>query len=350
MNIKVGIVGLGYWGPHLLRNFIAQPLCTLVYACDLQQSHLTKIKAHYPSITTTTQYSDLLEDASLDLILVATPTETHYTLAKAALEHGKHVFIEKPMATSSAEAEALIQLSRKVDKMIFVDHTFVFAPAVQRISELIHRGDLGDLLYFDSSRINLGLIQKETNVLWDLAIHDLSILSTFVDLSDITTVSAHGSAHFGQQEELAHLHLTFRSDFQAHIAVSWLSPLKIRQTIVAGTQAMVLYDDTQPSEKIRIYDRGIEHDHTKPDPFFPKYRSGDILIPALPLQETLGLEAEHVLACIRYGTKPLVSGQEGLQVLTILEAADRSLEQRGVPIELSAAKRTAIALTQYTQT
>lgn len=326
--VRTAIVGLGYWGPNLLRNFGAQDTCEMVYACDLSEANLAKTRAHYPSVKTTARYEDLLEDASLDLILIATPTSTHFPLAKAALEAGKHVFIEKPMTGKLEEADELAALAKEKGKHIFVDHTFVYAPAVQKLASLATSGKLGDLLYFDSSRINLGLIQKDTNVLYDLAIHDLSILGTFFDLSTITRVTAHGNKHFGQQEEHVHVHLETKTDFHAHIQVSWLSPVKIRQTVLAGTKAMVMYDDTQPSEKIRIYDRGVERDETKPDPFFPKYRSGDIVIPSVPLTEALGIEAKHVLQCVLGNEQPKVSGEMGRQIIRVLDAADRSLKTR----------------------
>lgn len=323
--VRTAIVGLGYWGPNLLRNFAAQNTCQMVYACDLSEANLAKTRAHYPSVTTTVRYADILEDPSIDLVLIATPTSTHFPLAKAALEAGKHVFIEKPMTGTVEEADRLVALAKEKGKMIFVDHTFVFAPAVQKLAELALNGSLGDLLYFDSSRINLGLIQKDTNVLYDLAIHDLSILGTFFDLTKITRVTAHGSKHFGAQEEHAHLHLETSNNFHAHIQVSWLSPVKIRQTVIAGTKAMVIFDDTHPSEKIRIYDRGIERDDTKPDPFFPKYRSGDIVIPSVPLIEALGIEAKHVLQCVLGNEQPRVSGEMGRQIIRILDAANQSL-------------------------
>jgi predicted dehydrogenase len=327
-RVRTAIVGLGYWGPNLLRNFAAQEECDMVWACDLSEKNLAKTRAHYPSVKTTEKYEDVLGDETVDLILIATPTSAHFPLAKAALEAGKHVFIEKPMTATVAEADALVALAEQHGKQIFVDHTFVFASAVEKLKDLALSGKLGDLLYFDSSRINLGLIQKDTNVLYDLAIHDLSILGTFLDLNKITKVTAHGSKHFGQQEEHVHLHLETDGDFHAHIQVSWLSPVKIRQTVLAGTKAMVIYDDTHPSEKIRVYDRGIEHDDTKPDPFFPKYRSGDIVIPSVPLIEALGVEAKHVLQCVLGNEKPRVSGENGRQILRILDAADRSMKTK----------------------
>lgn len=332
--VKTGIVGLGYWGPNVLRNFAAQAECEMVWACDMVDANLEKVRRSYPAVQLTKEYDDLLNDPSLELILIATPVSTHFPLAKRALEAGKHVFIEKPMAASSAEADELNALAAAKGKMIFVDHTFVFAPAVQKMAQLANDGGLGRLLYFESSRINLGLIQKDVNALWDLAIHDLSILGAMTDLSHVKTVAAHGSKHFGQQEEDVHVHLTFNDGFTAHIHVSWLSPVKIRKTILGGDKAMVVYDDTEPSEKLRVYDRGVEHDTTKADPFFPKYRAGDILIPALQQTETLSIEAQHVLECVAKGTRPVVSGTGGAMIVKLLELADRSLKNNSAVISL----------------
>jgi predicted dehydrogenase len=330
--VRTAIVGLGYFGPNVLRNFAAQAECEMVYACDLDDARLQDTARKYPAVRTTKRYEDVLEDASIELVLIATPTSTHFDLARKALEAGKHVFIEKPFTQTPEEADTLVALAEQQKRLIFVDHTFVFAPAVQRLGEMAASGKLGDLLYFESSRINLGLIQRDTNALFDLAIHDLSILHSILDLRGIQTVCAHGSKHFGQQEEQVHLHLTYGSGVTAHIHVSWLSPVKIRQTILGGTKAMAMYDDTHPSEKLRIYDRGIEHDTSKADPFFPKYRSGDVLIPALSNEETLAIEAKHVLRCVQGQEQPLVSGADGADIVRVLHTADRSLKLNGATL------------------
>src|SRR3989344_4995307 len=300
---SIGIVGLGYWGPHLLRNFAGLDECSVKYGCDLLQANLEKMRKNYPAITYTKSYDDLLKDSDLTAIVIATPTVTHFPLAKAAMEAGKHVLLEKPMTSSAAEA-----------------------------SELVNSKEIGELHYFDSTRINLGLIQKDVNVLWDLAIHDLSILSVLHDLSRLKTLYAHGSTHFTQQPEIAHLHLTFKDGVEAHIHVSWLSPVKIRRTILGGSKKMILYDDTEPSEKIRIYDKGVHFqeliEEGKPDPFFPIYRSGDILIPAIPNPEAMHVEAEHFLACIEGRETPRVSGEDGFRIVKILELANQSMMEK----------------------
>jgi predicted dehydrogenase len=333
--VATALIGLGYWGPNVLRNFAADPNCRMVWGCDLKEENIAKARAHYPSLQYTSSIDDVLNDPEVELVLIATPTKTHHPLAKRALEAGKHVFVEKPIASTVAEAEELVKIAKEQGKMLFVDHTFIFAPAVGKIHDLVARGSLGDLLYFDSVRINLGLIQTDTNVLYDLAIHDLSILSVFKDLADIETVCAIAGKHFGNQEEDAHLHLTFKDGFHAHVHVSWLSPVKIRRTILAGKDAMVTYDDTEPSEKIRVYDRGIVRDLDKPNPLLPTYRVGDVLIPALATKETLGLEAEHVLGAIRGKHEAWNRGEEGVKMLRILERSTESLRQGGIHLPLN---------------
>lgn len=330
-KISIGIVGLGYWGPHLLRNFAALDECIVKYGCDLQKENLEKMRKNYPAVTYTQKVEDLLNDRDLMAIVIATPTGTHFDLAKRALEAGKHVLLEKPMTSSAAEATELVRIAKEKKLQLLVDHTFVYTGAVEKIRELVKSKEIGELHYFDSTRINLGLIQRDVNVLWDLAIHDLSILSVLHDLSAIKTLYAHGSTHFTKQPEIAHLHLTFQDGVEAHIHVSWLSPVKIRKTIVGGSKKMILYDDTEPSEKIRIYDKGVHFqelvEEGKPDPFFPVYRSGDILIPAIPNPEAMHVEAQHFLACIEGREKPRVAGIDGLCIVKILELANQSMAE-----------------------
>lgn len=334
-RVKIAIVGLGYWGPNLVRNFSAEPACELVWGCDKSEERLNWLRGHYPAVKATANFDDVLNDPSIELVLIATPTSTHVALATKALEAGKHVFVEKPLTPTSTEAVALVALAKKQNKLLFVDHTFLFAPAVEKMIEISESGKLGDLLYFDSVRINLGLIQKDTTVLWDLAIHDLSILAGLKDLTAVISVAAIGSSHFGKQTENAHIHLFFRDGFNAHIHVSWLSPVKVRRTTLAGTKAMLTYDDTEPSEKLRLYDSGVVHDATRPDPMLPTYRVGDILIPALDRKETLAREAAHVLACVQGKETPRSPGSQGMQMLRILEAAHASLENGGACVPLS---------------
>jgi predicted dehydrogenase len=323
--VRTALIGLGYWGPNLLRTFSAQPECALLRACDRDAACFDALRLRYPSVTFSTDANDIFSDSDIELVLIATPTASHAELARRALEEGKHVFVEKPLAGNVADGEMLVNLAKKQGRLLMVDHTFAFAPAVEKLRELVTSGALGDVLSFDSVRINLGRLQFDANVLEDLAIHDLSILAELMDITQMESVLAVGQKHFGEQIEEAHLHLTWPTGFHAHIHVSWLSPVKVRRTVLTGTKAMVTYDDTEPSEKIRIYDRGIEHDASKADPFFPKYRSGDIHIPTLPGIETLVAEARHVLRCVREGEKPRVPGVAGLAMLRILEAANISI-------------------------
>lgn len=333
-RVKTAIVGLGYWGPNLVRTFGAEPACELVWGCDTSEERLAWLKSHYPAVKPTANFDDVLNDPSVELVLIATPTSSHAALAGKALEAGKHVFVEKPLTPTSEEAETLVAFAASKGKLLFVDHTFLFAPAVEQMIARANDGSLGELLSFDSVRINLGLIQRDTTVLWDLAIHDLSILSGFKDLSTATSVTALGSSHFGKQTENAHIHIAFPDGFDAHIHVSWLSPVKIRRTTLTGTKAMLEYDDTEPSEKLRLYDSGVVHeDRVLPDPLRPTYRNGDILIPALDRAETLSREAAHVLRCVQGTEKPRSDGELALGMLRLLEAAHRSLDSRS-PVSL----------------
>ena len=321
------MVGLGYWGPNIFRNFIAQPSCRMLRASDLSENNIQKMRALYPAVDYSTEASSIFSDPAIELVLIATPTSTHYPLVTEALKAGKHVFVEKPMCASIAEAEVLIALAEEKGKRLFVDHTFAYAPAVTEMRRRFEAGELGGLLYFDSTRINLGIIQLDTNVLWDLAVHDLTILSQMKNLSDVTDVCCHGTAHYGKQIEVAHLHLTFKDGFMAHIHVSWLSPAKMRKTIVAGTDAMMIYDDIEPSEKLRVYDRGVVRGQEVPNPMLPTYRVGNVIIPALSTKETLSIAAADVLECVRNNNTPRVSGKDGLSILKILTAADRSMQE-----------------------
>ncbi len=325
--LSIAIIGLGYWGPNWLRNFAAIDECEVTYGCDLSASRLKKFQRQYPAVKFTDSYEEILADSSVDAVVIATPTSSHFDLAKAALMAGKHVLVEKPMTSTSKEARTLTDLAHKKKRCLLVDHTFAYTQAVAKIREYADSNRLGSLLYFDSTRINLGLIQKDTNVFYDLAVHDLTILNEVANLADLTEVFACGSAFYGTHAEVGHLHLKFKSGFHAHIHVSWLSPVKIRSTLIGGKKAMVVYDDLEPSEKVRFYDKGIEHDDTKPDPFFPKYRSGDVTIPALKLTEALDTEARHFLDCIRGEAKPLVSGEDGYRMVKLLELADRSMKE-----------------------
>jgi len=333
-DVVVAIVGLGYWGPNLLRNFAKTPGVRVKTACDKDVKTHEKFGRQYPAIAFTDDLESVLNDPEIDAVAVATPVKTHYPITKAALEKGKHVLVEKPLASSIAEANELVSLAEKQKKVLLVDHTFVYEPAIAMIKSYIDDGTLGKILYFDSTRVNLGLIQKDTNVLWDLAVHDLSILAYLRPLSGIKTVAAHGSMHHTKNEEVGHLHLTFEDGMAAHIHVSWLSPVKLRQTLIGGTDKMIVYNDNEPSEKIRLYDKGVTVSPEEQTFALPVYRSGDVLIPRIQTAEPLGTLAAHFAACIRGEEKPRTPGSDGAAVVTVLERAMVSLkEQRPVPLQ-----------------
>ncbi|WP_456374729.1 Gfo/Idh/MocA family protein [Methanocaldococcus sp.] len=330
--VNVAVIGLGYWGPNLVRNFESLENARVVYACDLIDKNLAKIKRNYPNIILTKNYKEILKNKEIDLVCIATPPNTHYKIAKDCLESGKNVLIEKPMTTSVEEGLKLIDIANDYDLKIFVDHTFVFSPPVMKIKEIINY--LGKPLYFDSERINLGLLQKDVNVIWDLAPHDFSILSYLFDLKPISLIAIGSKLKHPYLEDLAHIMIKYENNFIAHIHVSWLSPIKVRKIIIGGEKKMILYDDTNFFEKIKLYDKGVDIDLSKEDVFFPTYRSGDIYVPKIENKEPLKIEAEHIVDCLLHNKKPLVDGYAGLNVVKLLEACDKSLKE-GKEVELS---------------
>ncbi len=324
--VKVGIVGLGYWGPNLLRNFYQHPEVQVEGMCDLDFSRVEKLKTKYKDIPfVSTDYKELLKK-DIDLIAVATPPETHYKIAKDVLLSGKHVLVEKPFTQTSKEAEELIELAEKKNLKIFVDHTFVFHPVVRKIKEIIQSGELGEIYYFDSERVNLGLLQKGVNVIWDLAVHDLSIISYLFPNLNFVKIQAFASKHIHPYyEDIAHVILESDNGFIAHIHVSWLSPVKIRKTIIGGNRKMLWWDDIHPFEKLKIYESRIEVNSSQEDPFFPKYVRGNIITVAVDNYESLYKEVESIVDVIKNDGKPEVDGYEGLKIVKILEACTKNL-------------------------
>lgn len=334
--IKVGIAGYGYWGPNMVRNFAEAPGSAVAYVSDLNQKRLELARKRYPAIKTTAYYQEMLADPDVDAVVVATPVSTHYEIALGALQAGKHVLVEKPMTTTSRQAAALIEAADKYKRVLAVDHTFVYTGAVRKIQELVAGNVLGDIYYYDSVRINLGLFQHDVNVLWDLAVHDLSIMD-YVLKARPRAVSATGTSHVaGKPEDVAYLTLYFDGSLIAHIHVSWLSPVKIRRTIIGGSSKMIIYDDIEPSEKVKIYDSGITLTNDAEDKYnlLVSYRTGDMLAPQLKLTEALSVEAQHFCRCIEQGERPVVDGAAGLRIVRMLEAANESLAKNGQPIEL----------------
>jgi predicted dehydrogenase len=334
--IGVGVVGYGYWGPNLVRNFSEVPGCRVVAVSDIRADRLAQVKSRYPAAKTPADYRELLTDSGVDAVVIATPVSTHFDLAMQALNAGKHVFLEKPMTTSVEQAERLLDYATRCQRIIMVDHTFVFTGAVRKIKELIDTEQLGQLYYYDSVRINLGIFQHDVNVLWDLAAHDLSIMDYILGVQP-SVVAATGIAHIpGQPKDVAYLTCMFNGNLIAHFHVNWLSPVKVRRTLIGGDRRMIVYDDVEPSEKVKIYNKGIaltngpESKHQ----LLVSYRSGDMWAPQLEMTEALRLEALHFVECLEQSKQPLTDGRAGLRVVRILEGASQSLSQGGRPVEL----------------
>jgi len=336
-KVNLAVVGLGYWGPNLVRNFHEIENCRVAMACDANEARLAVIKRRYPHLQTTTKYADLVGERDIDAIAIATPVDTHFGLARQALEHGKHVLVEKPLCTTVAEGEELVRIAQRCSKILMVDHTFLYAGAVRKAKELIAKSEIGDVYYFDSVRINLGLFRPDVNVMWDLAPHDISIAQYLLGEEPVA-VSVLGR-DFGDNKIacIAYMTLNYPSGVIAHIQVSWLSPVKIRRIIIGGSKKMIIYDDVEPTEKIRVYDSGVEFDYTKETPLQPTYRLGDINMPRLDQREPLFIEAGHFVDCILNGKRPLTDAAFGLSVSRVLEAGDVSLKEGGREVRLKGA-------------
>jgi predicted dehydrogenase len=335
--MKIGLIGYGYWGPNLARNFNQNPDLELSYICDFSQDRLKKASPLYKQTKLVSDPGVLFGDKDLDAIAVATPVSTHFDLAKRALESGKDVWLEKPMTEKVEQAEELIELAEKNRRVLHVDHTFVYTGAVRKIKELIDKGELGDLIYYDSTRVNLGLFQQDVDVIWDLAPHDISIMDYLMPFKKVA-VSATGSKYYGNGlVPKALLTIYMENNIVGHINVSWVSPVKIRQTLIGGTAKMVLYDDNQPSEKIKVYDKGVQLVETKEELYHLKvqYRVGDMWAPKISDHEALGLQTKHFAECLKTRQTPLTDGRAGLEVVKILVASQKSLKGRGVPVELA---------------
>jgi len=332
--MKVGVIGLGYWGPNLVRNFLAHSDVNKVIACDAKEDRLKFIKEKFPAVELA-QDCQALAESNMDIIVIATPVDTHYDLAKKALEAGKHIWIEKPFTSTSKQAEELIEIAESRNLKIFVDHTFIYNSAVQKIKELVDGGELGNVLYFDSERINLGLFQRDVNVVWDLAPHDLSIMNHLLSNHKVKALCANGIANFNGKENLAHLCVYFEDNCFAHFHVNWVSPVKIRRVIVGGDKKMLVYDDMENFEKIKVYDSGVEFSSTETiHEALVQYRIGDMFSPKINQVEALALGAKEFINAINENRQPLTSGINGLNVVKLLEASDRSIINRGEIVEI----------------
>src|SRR5580704_5216618 len=335
--IVVGVVGCGYWGPNLVRNFKGLPNCHLKAMCDVSEARLKHMKSLYSDVEGVTDFDHLVNGVGLDAVVVAAPVKHHFPLAKAALLAGKHTLIEKPMAASSAECEELIEIAQSKGLVLMVGHTFLYSAAVRKIAEIVQAGDIGEIRYINSRRLNLGLFQKDINVAWDLAPHDISIILHILEEFPLV-VNCQGNAHLtAGMEDVTNISLSFRHKRFATIQSSWLEPRKVREMTIAGTRRMIVYDDLETHEKIRIYDTRVErppHHDTFAD-FHYSYHYGDSYIPYIKQEEPLKAECQHFLECIEEGITPLTDGHKGLELVKILEAASTSLKNRGAPVTFS---------------
>ena len=334
--INVAVVGCGYWGPNLIRNFNSLNECKVKLICDNDKKRLSYLSSVYPLIKTTTKYDDLINDNEIDAIAIVTPVSMHFKQAKKSLLAGKHTLIEKPMTSSVANCQELIEIAKEQNVTLMVGHTFIYSPVVRKIKEIIDNRDIGDLLYISSRRLNLGLFQKDINVAWDLAPHDISIILYLMKERPIA-VNCQGKFHINKGiEDVTNMSLDFKDGGFATIQSSWLDPNKVREMIIVGSKRMIVYDDTQPLEKIKIYDKRVEtppHYDTFAE-FQYSYYYGDIYSPYIKQEEPLKSECQHFLDCIKTGSIPETSGLDGLQVVQILEASSKSLQKGGARIEI----------------
>jgi predicted dehydrogenase len=331
-SVRFGVIGYGYWGPNVVRNLHGLEGACLSAVCDQSAQALKRAKQLYPGVTMTKDSADILTSPDIDAVAIVTPVWTHYELAKKALENGKHVFLEKPLTSNARQAEELIELAERKNLSLMVDHTFLFTGAVRKIRQLIDDGTLGDLYYYDSTRVNLGLFQHDINVVWDLAPHDLSIMDHVICEKPEALVAT-GECHLNGHVDVAFITVYFPRNIIAHINVNWLSPVKVRTTLIGGEKKMLVWNDLEADEKIKIYDKGVEMsgDVYK---LLVSYRSGDMWAPRVEQVEALKIEAAYFVDCILNDKQPFNDGAAGLHVVRMLEAADRSLQQKGKIVQL----------------
>jgi predicted dehydrogenase len=332
--IRIGVIGYGYWGPNVVRNLRTLEGCQVGAVCDLNSAALKRVTQAHPGIPVTTNPQDLLTSSAIDAIAVVTPVSTHFGLAKAALENGKHVFLEKPFTATARQAEELIELGERKKLTIMVDHTFLFTGAVRKIRELLDDGVLGELYYYDSTRINLGLFQHDVSVVWDLAPHDLAIMDYLIQRKPVA-ITATGEAHLSGLTDVAYLTVYFPGNTIAHINVNWLSPVKIRTTLLGGEKKMLVWNDLEADEKVKVYDKGVQlQNGTGLHELLVSYRAGDMWAPRVEQTEALKVELAYFVDCLTKNHNPVNDGLAGYRVVKLLEAADQSLRERGKAIEL----------------
>ena len=332
--IRVGVIGYGYWGPNIVRNLHALDSTRVESVCDKSEAALSRVRKSYPAVKTCTDSSEILTSPAIDAVAVITPVWTHYELAKSALQNGKHVFVEKPFTSNAKQAEELIELAARKNLTIMVDHTFLFTGAVRKIRELTESGTLGDLYYYDSLRVNLGMFQHDVSVIWDLAPHDLSIMDHLIK-GDPEAVVATGQKHLNGVEDVAFMTIYFPGSVIAHINVNWLSPVKIRTTLIGGQKKMLVWNDLVADEKIRVYDRGVQiNSGDGIRDVLVNYRTGDMWAPKVEQLEALHVELDYFADCITNNKTPFNDGHAGLRVVRMLEAAEASIQKRGELIRL----------------
>ena len=328
-TLKIGVIGYGYWGPNVVRNFYNAANATVACVADLSAKSLLRVHQTYPTMRVTTNPADVFTDPQIDAVAIVTPITYHFPLAKQALESGKHVFVEKPFTATTAQAEELIELAERKNLLIMVDHTFLFNGAVRKIHELISSGTLGNLYYYDSTRVNLGLFQHDANVVWDLAPHDLSIIDYLIE--DVPeAIVATGEKHVNGTEDMAFITIYFPNKVIAHLNLNWLSPVKVRTTLIGGEKKMLVWNDLEADEKIKVYDKGIECSNGSSGyDLRVSYRTGDLWVPRIEQVEALTREAQYFVSCVLSGETPFNDGRAGLRVVRMLEAIDRSIAHKG---------------------
>ncbi len=335
MKIRIGVVGLGYWGPNYVRNFVRHPDSEVIWGCDLSDKSLNGISQLYPQLKVTNNYQDLLKDDSIACIVIATPPATHYEIANAALKANKHVTVAKPLAINLHQAQQLLDLAKEKKLLIYGDLTYLHTGAVKAIKNLIHKGNLGKPLYYDSVRSNLGLIQKDINVIWDLVPHDLSIIDFCFGLKPQKVFATASKHHeYYQTEEMAHIVINYSNNFIAHIHVSWLSPVKIRTILIGGSKRMIYFNDIEPDEKVKIYDKGVDILSEEITPFKPIYRSGKVTIPKIDNEEALFLEIKDIVNQISNKKIYYQNADVNIRIIKLLEACDKSIKT-GKPITIN---------------
>ncbi len=332
--INMGIIGYGYWGPNIVRNFMGAEGVHVSAICDKEARNLNRARRTYPNVTATKDCDELLHSKDIDAVAVITPVSTHYHIARTALENGKHVFVEKPFTASTREAEELIELADKKNLTIMVDHTFIFTGAVKKMKQIVTEKVLGDLYYYDSVRVNLGLFQPDVNVIWDLAPHDFAVMDYLIDEKPVA-VAACGKAHVNGHEDMAYVTVHFDNHMIAHFNVNWLSPVKVRTTLIGGEKKMLVWNDLEADEKIKIYDKGVEVTSRESDyQQRVNYRSGDMFAPRVEPSEALKTETEYFHHCVTTGEQPVNGGMSGLRIVKLLEACNRSLKENGQMVEV----------------